>query len=88
MTLQGAVYIDAAPAAAAQSGKKSGGLFGFGKKTQEPPAGEGPNTPKQSQMVWLERGVEQGLKTPSSGTGTGLQTPAAQCGSAMDTPPG
>ena len=41
-----------------------------GKKAQQPPAaGEaiGPNSAKQAQMVWLERGVEEGLQTPTSG---------------------
>merc|ERR1740117_762313 len=68
--LYAANYAGAAPA----KEKKGGGLFGRGKKAEVPAAPQ-PDTPKGSQMQWLEAGVDAGLKTPSSGTGTGLQTP-------------
>ena len=48
-----------------EAGKEGGkrgsglGLFGRGKKA-EAAAGEGPETPKGSQMAWLESGVEKG----------------------------
>jgi len=64
---------------AAKDGGKRGsglGLFGRGKKA-EAAAGEGPETPKGSQMAWLESGVEKGVAgiiTPSSGGGTGPNT--------------
>ena len=75
--LYAANYAGAAPA----KEKKGGGLFGRGKKAEVPAAPQ-PDTPKGSQMQWLEAGVDAGLKTPSSGTSTGLQTPAnAEAGS-------
>jgi len=75
--LYAANYAGAAPA----KEKKGGGLFGRGKKAEVHAAPQ-PDTPKGSQMQWLEAGVDAGLKTPSSGTGTGLQTPAnAEAGS-------
>ena len=56
-TRYAANYAGAAPA----KEKKGGGLFGRGKKAEVPAAPQ-PDTPKGSQMQWLEAGVDAGAR--------------------------